>query len=260
MKKFKEKSVFMKIISFNIRYIDDPDGNSISERSKRLKAILDKYDADIFCFQEVSPYWLPELQSNFSEEYDYICRFRSPKGPEATPVFWKKDRFKFEKTGYFWFSDTPEIESGGWDEMGFNRISNYARLTEKISGNKFTVLSTHYGFGEENQIKSSKLLLNFVKSENRPCIFTGDFNIPLSSPAYKTLVDTLTDANMATVKDLRPTFHAYGREKEKGEHIDYCFITSDTLKAEGSKMIDDMVDGKYPSDHYGLLTEVSFIK
>ena len=128
----------MKIISFNIRYIDDPDGNSISERSKRLKAILDKYDADIFCFQEVSPYWLPELQSNFSEEYDYICRFRSPKGPEATPVFWKKDKFQCEKTGYFWFSDTPEIESGGWDEMGFNRISNYARLTEKKSGKNFS--------------------------------------------------------------------------------------------------------------------------
>ena len=42
----------MITISFNIRCANDPDGNSIKERAERLKAVLDKYNADIIGFQE----------------------------------------------------------------------------------------------------------------------------------------------------------------------------------------------------------------
>ena len=49
----------MKVITFNIRCKDDQGGNSIAERAPRLKTILDKYDADIIGFQEVTEKWMP---------------------------------------------------------------------------------------------------------------------------------------------------------------------------------------------------------
>ena len=35
----------LKVISFNIRNADDPDGNSVVERAPRLKKVLDAYDS-----------------------------------------------------------------------------------------------------------------------------------------------------------------------------------------------------------------------
>ena len=41
----------MKIVSFNIRCVGDPNGNSVKERAERLKTVLDKYDAELIGFR-----------------------------------------------------------------------------------------------------------------------------------------------------------------------------------------------------------------
>lgn len=44
-----------KVITFNIRYTDDPNGNSIAERAPRLKKVIDGRDPDLIGFQECTP-------------------------------------------------------------------------------------------------------------------------------------------------------------------------------------------------------------
>ena len=48
----------MKVVTFNLRCGNDPNGNSIEERAPRLKAVMDRYDADLVGFQEVTPAWM----------------------------------------------------------------------------------------------------------------------------------------------------------------------------------------------------------
>lgn len=51
---------------------------------------------------------------------------------EGAPILWKKDKFELIKSGYFWLSDTPEIESKGWDEKyDCFRMCSYVILKDK---------------------------------------------------------------------------------------------------------------------------------
>lgn len=244
----------LKVISFNIRCCDDPNGNSIKERAPRLAEITEKYDADIIGFQEYTVPWEEEIERLYPQ-YDIFCKYRSVNELEAAPILWKRDKFQLLDKGYFWLSDTPEVESRGWDEL-YNcwRMCEYVILKHIESGKVFTHMNTHYGFGDKGQTASSKLIYEYSKkiSEN-PTFVTGDFNMRPDSAGYIEMVKHFTDVNGATINDRRTTYHGYGKVDD--EHIDFCFIDS-KIKPISLKIIDETVDGKYPTDHYGLFIKL----
>jgi endonuclease/exonuclease/phosphatase family metal-dependent hydrolase len=246
----------LKLISFNIRCCDDEDGNSIAERAPRLAEITKKYDAGIIAFQEYTVPWEKEIEK-FYPEYDMFSKYRSQHELEAAPILWKKDMFELIDSGYFWLSDTPNVESRGWDEK-YNcwRMCEYVVLKHIESGKIFTHMNTHYGFGDKGQVASSKLIYEYSKKiSQNPTVVTGDFNMLPSSYGYIEMVKNFTDVNAVTVNDRRTTYHGYGTVND--EHIDYCFI-DDKIKPISLKLIDELVDGKYPTDHYGLYVELEF--
>ena len=244
----------LSIISFNIRCCDDPSGNSISERAPRLHRITAPYEADVIGFQEYyTPRWEAYIQQYYGERYDMFIKHRAEQDYEATPVLWRKDRFECLKTGYFWLSDTPEIESRGWDEL-YNcfRMCVYVILRDKQSGKTFTFMNTHFGFGDRGQVDSADLTYEYSKKiSDHPTVIVGDFNMQPDSAGYCAMAGHFIDVNAVTAKDERATFHGYAPEKYTDEHIDYCFV-NDKVKPINQKIIDDLVDGKFPSDHYGL--------
>ena len=251
----------LKLIGFNILYTDNDNGYSVVERVPRLTGIIDKYDADIIGFQEYCPAtWKDYLWDHYGDTYDMFHKYRNqttPEKSESTPIFWKKGKFDCLKTGFFWLSDTPEIESRGWDEL-YNcyRICVYVILREKETGQCVTVMNTHFGFGDAGQIKSAGLIARYVKKiSDYPTIILGDFNMTPETPGYQEMSCYFTDVNAATVNDTGVTFHGYDPEWEEACHIDYCFV-DDKVRPVTQQIIREMVDGKYPSDHYGLYIEV----
>ena len=154
----------LNVISFNIRCVDDANGYSIAERSPRLKKVIEPYNADVIGLQEYTPLWEETIDQMFSSEYDFFNKYRASTGwIESCPILWKKEKFECIKSGYFWLSDTPEVESGGWDELGLNRICIYAILKEKQSEKEFVFMNTHFGFGNDCHKKSVKLICNYAK-------------------------------------------------------------------------------------------------
>lgn len=244
----------MNVITFNLRYCDDPNQNSIAERAQRLHKILSHYDADILCFQEISKTWQPHLESDYGKSYDMYLQYRNKTvNGEALSILWKKDKFEHLSRGCFWLSDTPEVESRGWDEV-YNcfRICTYVILKEKETGKSFVVMNTHYGFGDNGQVDSSKLIYAYSKRiSNLPTFVTGDFNMHYTSPGYATMTQFFRDVNTCTANDLRPTWHNYEPEVILPQHIDYCFIDEQITPID-QIIITDTVDGKFPSDHFGL--------
>ncbi len=248
----------LDIISFNIRCRDDPNGNTIAERAPRLSYVTSQYNADIIGFQEYyTPRWETHIKKYYSAEYDMFIKHRAEADFEATPILWKKDRFDCLGTGYFWLSDTPEVESRGWDEL-FNcyRMCVYAILRDKQSKETFTFMNVHFGFGDKGQMDSAALIYEYSKKiSDYPTIIVGDFNMQPNSPGYRTMAGYFTDVNAVTAKDTRATFHGYDPEKHPDEHIDYCFV-NDKVTPIDQRMIDDLADGQFPSDHYGLHIQV----
>ncbi len=244
----------LDIVSFNIRCCDDPDGYSIAQRAPRLEKVIKPYDADIIGLQEYRPVWEKYISHSFLKEYDIFNKYRSEKKDiESSPILWKKDKFDCIKTGFFWLSDTPEVESRGWDEVwNCFRMCVYVILKEKTTGKSFTFMNTHFGFGDKGQVKSAKLIEDYSKKiSTLPTLIVGDFNMTPDSPGYKTMTQYFTDVNVATVRDMSATYHGYAPEKNKDMHIDYCFVNG-LVKPVTQKIIDDTVDSKYPSDHFGL--------
>lgn len=248
----------LNIISFNIRCCDDENGYSIEERAPRLSTVISYYDADVIGFQEYRPAWEEHINKYFGDRYEIFNKYRSETiDIESSPILWRKDKFECVKTGYFWLSDTPEIESRGWDEV-YNcfRMCVYVILLDKKSNKYFTFMNTHFGFGDKGQIKSVKLIEEYSKKiSSYPTFIVGDFNMKPDSPAYALMSEIFTDVNAVTTKDMRATYHGYNPEKFLAEHIDYCFI-NEAIKPVKQNIIDDVVDGMFPSDHYGLYIEL----
>ena len=77
---------------------------------------------------------------------------------------------------------------------------------------------------------------------------------PTSRP-YAEMVKKFSDVNELTIKDRRPTFHGYNLENALAEHIDYCFI-NEKIQPVAFKILDELIEGKFPSDHYGIYAEL----
>ncbi|MEE0928010.1 MAG: endonuclease/exonuclease/phosphatase family protein [Acutalibacteraceae bacterium] len=241
----------LKVITFNIRCCDDKNGHSIKERAPRLKAVLDPIDADVIGFQECRNDWEEYIPRDFGNKYEIFLVHRGDD--ESAPILWKKDKFDLIKKGCFWLSDTPEEASKGWDELyDCYRICMYAVLKDKNSGEQFCFMNTHYGFGDKGQTDSSDLIYKYSKEiSNLPTFITGDFNMRPDSAGYAQMIKHFTDANAVTLKYTGTTYHAYAPET-KNSHIDFCF-TNDKITPIETTLLDQSFDGKYPSDHFGLL-------
>lgn len=250
----KKDDAGLHIVSFNIRAHNDADGNSIKERAPRLHSLIEPIEPDIIGFQEFSPMWEKPIDEYFGEKYEMFLKYRNEAVDlEACPILWRKDKFECVDTGYFWLSDTPEEPSFGWDAL-YNcfRMCEYVILKDLDTDKQFVVMNTHLGFGDEEQIKSVELIHEYSKKISEyPTIILGDFNMIPSSAGYKRMSELFTDVNAATAKDMSQTYHGYKPEEHKEEHIDYCFI-SEGIKPMNQEIINDLVDGKYASDHYGL--------
>ena len=246
----------IRVISFNIWCRDDKSGHSIAERAPRLYEAVAPYDADVIGLQEFNPKWEEHIKEYFGDKYAIFNKYRDSQDPESTPILWKKDKFDLIDKGFFWLSDTPEEESQGWDERGHKRICIYVILKDKKTNTLFTYMNTHYGFGDECQIKSSKLIYDYAKKiSDLPTFVTGDFNMRPDRLGYAEITKHFTDANAVTAKDTRATYHACDPENHPGSQIDYCFV-NDKVTPLTRELIDKTFDGKYPSDHFGIYMEL----
>ncbi len=249
---YKENA--LKVVSYNIRCADDPDGNSIEERAPRLMEVLEKYDPDLIGFQEMVPAWDVPLEMNLGENYDRVIKYRAASSKEATPIYYKREKFKLLDSGYFWLSSTPDQESKDWQATCY-RICSWVKLEVRQTGSVFYYFNTHFDFGDEAQVNSAKLMIAKAQAagENVPIICTADFNMDRASKGYQTMTSYFSDVNMATAKDQTGTFEAYGKSTQL---IDFCFVTAKNAKPVNYKVMTDKVGGKFVSDHYGIYNEI----
>lgn len=251
----------LKVVSFNIRCANDKNGHSIAERAPRLASAITPLEPDVIGLQEYNPKWEDYIDRYFGENYEIFNKYRSVETPESAPILWRKNKFKCIDKGYFWLSDTPDVESRGWDEVYHcHRICEYIILEAKENGVRFCVMNTHYGFGDAGQIKSGELIhARSQEISDYPTIIIGDFNLTTDAPGYAVLTEYFTDVNAVTRHDHSTTYHGYFPEQHLDSRIDFCFISNGITPID-QRNICTTFDGKYPSDHYGLEIDVDVLE
>ncbi len=253
--------------TFNIRYDNPRDsGNLWVDRKAYVAALIRFHDFDVFGTQEGLQHQLDDIQKQLPQYERYgIGRDDGQTKGEYSAIFYKKEKFILLKSGDFWLSETPDRPGYGWDAR-INRICSWVQLKDKSTGRTFYCFNVHYDHqGMVARRESSKLLLSKIRSisGNDPIILTGDFNGDHRSEWYQFI------ANSGVLKDSfrevkypyvnNGSFQNFGRNFNTSDIIDHIFISSH-FEVKKWGVLTDSYSGKFPSDHFPVLTQIHWRK
>ena len=217
----------LNVATFNLRMDTEKDGvNAWPNRKEMVKGLIRFHDFDIFGTQEGFKHML----------------------------------------GNFWFSETPDVPGKGWDATCCNRICSWGKFRDKESGKVFYFFNSHYDHqGKVARRESSKLLIARIKQiagTDATVFATGDFNaVPTDEPMVTLASDGLLldsyDLSEQPRYGTEGTYNSFKTDSEMMNRIDYIWVTKGT-KVKKYAVLNDMQYGRFPSDHFPGMIQVTF--
>lgn len=249
--------------SFNIRYDNKSDtGNLWANRAPVVANLIRFHDFDVLGVQEALKNQLDDISAALPQLACYgKGRDDGKDAGEHSAIYYRKDKFKLLKSGDFWLSETPDKPGKGWDATCCNRICSWVYLQDLGSKKSFFVFNVHFDHqGVIARSESGKLMLNRIKeiAGEKPVILTGDFNGARSSEWYLTIAnsDVLNDAYKGVKFPYENNSSMNAFKTPRGTAvIDHIFM-SKHFSALKWGILTDTYFGKYPSDHFPILTVV----
>ena len=256
----------IRVITQNMRFGDDGNGNSIQNRSQRFRQLLEEYVPDILGTQEFTYNWDVWLKRVFKAtteagtlpEYGVVgCsrEGRNTKNGESNLIFYRTDRFELLDSDTIWLSDTPDQVSCVSGSL-CNRICTWALLKDKSTGATILVANTHLDHGTDTvREQQAQILMDYLtqRIDDYPVYLTGDFNTYKGSDAYSTVSETLMDAHTSAWTDASTVSHTFHDYSSWGSEIDFIFHRDNTTPVHYEILSKDY--GGFVSDHYGVFAE-----
>ena len=254
----------LKIMTFNLRVHVEADGdNAWPNRTKAVAGTILKHDPDIIGIQEGLYGMLKDLEP-LLPDYDWVGEGREggTEG-EHTAIFYKRSRWEAVEAGNFSLSEEPEqLGVKSWD-ASHTRMCTWVALKSR-EGGRFAMFNTHLDhIGEEAQRKGMELIRERMRTlrdkTGLPVVLTGDFNVTpehaavagLEREGYQSVYSVLQSGN----REIGGTVHHF-KGGNSGETIDYIFLSPD-WRIHSVEIDRERYDGRYPSDHYPVIAEVS---
>ncbi|MBQ2841581.1 MAG: endonuclease/exonuclease/phosphatase family protein [Clostridia bacterium] len=252
------------VMSYNV-YIKGTGEKSPESRTPLVAENIRKYSPDSFGLQEADEGWMERLPAIMTEyAYVGIGRNSDNGGGEASPVFYKKDKYDLLDSGTFWLSKTPEKASKGWDAM-FKRICTYAILKDKQTGFTYAHFNAHFDhLGVIARLESVAVIAEKIAeiAPGLPIVFSGDLNDYEGGDMYNRVLESgLKDTKYLaeTVSGGSVTYHGYSDLVEKDLPIDFIFTNSFTTKVKSYTVVSDEINGIYASDHHPVVSTMTMI-
>ena len=252
----------IKVMSYNIRCHapDDMGEKNWFNRAHLVADTIEKAQPGIIGFQEVNS-WQYDYLCETMPAYDSIITYRDniPLYSEGCPVFYRTDLYSLLDKGSFWLSETPEEMSKDWGAACY-RICSYAKLKDNATGKEFIVFNAHLDHvSDEARINGINVVLDKIKEFGGvPAVLMGDFNAEETSDTYKSTVEYFDDTKYMTENTMKScTYQSWGTQLDR-ECIDYIMVSKSDFKVHSYKVITDTYDGVYTSDHFPIISTISF--
>lgn len=240
-------------------------------RKHRLAQSIVDMNMDVFGIQEVDlriQRELPELLwKHGAAEYEwYVFSPYSQDGigDKAQALLWRKDKFKLVEAHYFWFSETPDFKSKGWDEKKYYRGGFCAVLKDKKSGRKFFLTHAHFPLAKEARVRAADVCIEMEKKFNRerlPSFLIGDLNNRPDAPASEKLRTYWTDSYLYLPPENKEGSFATQNGADINRNmdtnprrIDYVYFR-DAVPLKYC-CFNKMYDGFWPSDHCAVYVDM----
>lgn len=248
----------LRVMTFNVRLPLAQDGaNSWDRRRDILVETLADAHPDIIGTQE-----LYKLQGDYVVErlpgYAWFgVDRRGGHADEHMAIFYRRDRLRLLGFGAFWLSDTPGVAGSiSWGNI-YPRNVTWGQFEDRANGRRFYVLNTHFPYrpeDEEARRKAAALIGRWIARlpANTPVVLTGDFNVAPDGPVHAVLADGLRDARLtaATIRGPEATFHGFTGIADR--RIDWILVRG--FRPLSVQTITANREGRYPSDHFPVLT------
>lgn len=252
-------------MTFNIRLGTVDDGpNHWKLRREMVFDVIREHGPDLVGMQEVVRFQLDELLAALPQ-YEGFGAGREDgqtKG-EYSPILYRKDRLKLLDQGTFWLSETPEVPGSKSWKTACTRVCTWGWFRENRTGRTFYFFNTHLDhISQEAREKGIALILERISERKHqdPVFLTGDFNAGEDNAAIKLAKKSklMQDSYRMVHPDEKKsgTFNGW-KGKTDGDKIDYIFVPRNA-KVISAEIIHDNRDGRYPSDHFPLMTVIDW--
>lgn len=255
------KTQAVTVMTYNV-YVKGSGEKSPENRTDEVVANIRKYSPDSFGLQEADEGWMERLPAELSEyAYVGIGRNSNEGGGEASPVFYKKDKYELLDSGTFWLSKNPEKATRSWDAM-FKRICTYAILKDKQTGFTYAHFNAHFDhLGVIARLESVAVVATKVAEicDGIPVVFTGDLNDAEGGDMYNRVLDSgFKDTKyLAKTASDCGTYHGYSDLTAKENAIDFIFANAMVSDVESYTVDTEKINGIYPSDHHPVITKMT---
>ena len=254
----------VSIMSYNIKCdfpasTDEERQNSWKNRAECVSEILNTYKPPIIGMQEVKrsqAYYMNRFLIGYKSVLVY--RENTPLA-ESTPIFYREDLFELVKTETFWLSETPQTVSISWGSK-YHRICTFAVLKDKRTNMEFLVANTHLDNGGDSiTINQMKVILSKIQDYNLPTLLMGDMNSRIETKTIKEAKTVMSDLGEGCDEEYAGTVNLFDYSLVKfTRKIDWIFQTPNAFTVNKYKIVQDKVDGRYPSDHFPIYAEIMF--
>ncbi|UKZ69914.1 uncharacterized protein TrAtP1_010918 [Trichoderma atroviride] len=206
----------LRIVTFNVRYAtsspvrgEKPWSVRGSKLINELNFITAGHENAFLTFQEVLYDQLQDIRHGLGPSWASIGRGRDDgeKKGEFSPVFYRSDVWRLERSQTRWLSETPEKPSYGWG-ASHRRVVVMGEFSHKVTGTKVVVMSTHFDYQHKKaRLHSAEHLLQYARdwstaNDTSAVLIGGDFNSTPDDVAYKLM--TAPGSGMYDVSDLPP--------------------------------------------------------
>jgi endonuclease/exonuclease/phosphatase family metal-dependent hydrolase len=254
----------LRVMSYNIRCGSCERADDVNHWSRRkflVADVIQKSDADVIGLQEAELFQVQDLAS-LLPDFDWVGvgRDDGKEQGEMTAVLVRRSAFDITSSKTLWLSPTPDRPSKGWDAM-LNRTLTLLQLKSRRTGQELNFLNTHFDhIGKVARNESARLIAKTVQAlgANGTVILSGDFNSNADFPGYQSLTSSLQDAARVSRTPLSGggiSFNGFGTDLQPNNKIDYVFVSPE-VEVLSHRLITDLYDGLYPSDHFPVLVQV----
>ncbi len=265
-------AIELKFMSFNIVFssssgTDAAEVTSWTQRKEHVLNFVNNSGAHIIGLQEIAE-WKSDAQNqriyfenNLASKYELVYF----GGHVNLATIYDKTVFNLLSTEQYWYSDTPDKASLGWDGTNY-RSATILMLEHKTTGEIVKAINTHGPLSDKGNVKAFEYLAQRSLSEENDTFtfLCGDFNARPNEFGYVPIAEKLQDCRVEAEESPNRGhnsyngFGKYADNPNSNNPIDHCFVSRhDNVKVLNYQVcVDRWGENNYLSDHYALQTTV----
>ncbi len=241
-----------------------------------VSSMISTAGAEIIGMQEVTFLQYPLLSVAMSNAGYSAIKGNDRNDGEHAPIFYKTSKFTLLRSGCYWLSDTPTVESK-FDESSYYRICTWGYFQIKNTSDYLIIFNTHLDFGAALVYKQINVILNdiIVKTSEltnakHHVVVTGDFNAASNTVIFKYILgDTAynSNCNVYTKQRLdesrqiasKVVSNSFGNNYTQPAEgptadIDHILVTSEGFNCTYYQVLSDAAG----SDHLPILAKLTY--